>query len=225
MNKDLILKILSELQEDPYFREFKFRKSDTSFIKKTTSDLTTGLNRLTLRYHESYDLERNCIALLIEPLYGVRFDVLHKWFEKYSFRTLADQRYSYSIGFEGGMLNRPSEFLFKWDYVDYERDFIKMKEELILTSRRVFQEFSTLSQLYDYQIQPVLDGHKKLPDVGAAWVFQYLKLCRLIHPDQYEKVKQVILQQVEVMNNRGEPNIIKYYANLDIILADLESQA
>ena len=38
-------------------------------------------------------------SLVIYPIYGVRFDILSKWFEKFSMKNLQDQRDRASIAF------------------------------------------------------------------------------------------------------------------------------
>ena len=60
----------------------------------------------------SYDLKRDSLALEIRPNYEIRFNVLHKWIEKYSKRTLADQRDDHSVGFSGHMIGATDEFYF-----------------------------------------------------------------------------------------------------------------
>jgi hypothetical protein len=73
------------------------------------------------------------------------------------------------------------------------------------------------------EIQPILDGEAELPDVGANWVFIDLTLCKLVGPDNYRQLKKILLDRVEFMYNRGEPNIKEYYEQLDEILSYLEN--
>ena len=73
------------------------------------------------------------------------------------------------------------------------------------------------------EIQPILDGEVELPDVGANWVFIDLTLCKLVRPDNYRQLKKILLDRVEFMYNRGEPNIKEYYEQLDEILSYLEN--
>jgi hypothetical protein len=78
MNKKDVLGIIEDVASDTYFNGFKIRKSDNSLIFKTD----VGYKRITFNYYNSYDLDRGDLALEIRPIYGVRFNILHKWFEK-----------------------------------------------------------------------------------------------------------------------------------------------
>lgn len=218
MIKDLINSIVDDLSTIPYFKEYKYRKRDCRFIKQTLD----GFNAIELQFWDGYDLERDCRALVVNPLYLKRFDVLHKWFEKYSFKSLSDQRNSYSIGFEGKMINATLQFYFRLDEIDFDNDFSKFKDEVMEKSQEIFEKYNSLKDLYDIEIIPILKGNKELPNVGADWVFEFLKLCVLVNPENYNKLKHIILKQVEVMYERGEPNIIKYYSNLQNILLEIE---
>jgi hypothetical protein len=97
-----------------------------------------------------------------------------------------------------------------------------MKNDIIHNALKFESKFSTLQDLYNFQIIPILNGKKDLPNVGADWVFETLKLCNIVSPENYEVLKECILKQVEVMNNRGEPNITEYYPILNNILQDIE---
>ena len=109
MSNLLYHKLIDLLTDEPFYSDFKFRKRDKSFIKKTEF----GFEALSLEnYWIGYDLKRDKEALVIQPLYLKRFDILHKWFEKFSFKTLSDQRDNYSIGFDGKMLGETDFFYF-----------------------------------------------------------------------------------------------------------------
>ena len=218
MNNNLFSKIVEGLLLDPFFSDYKYRKKGCRLIK-TNSD---GFDAIVLHNWDGYDLKRDCRALVIEPIYLKRFDILHKWFEKHSFKSLTDQRDSYSIGFDGKMLNDFSEFYFKLEGIDFEQDFALMKSKIINYSHQVFNNYNSLSKLYDKEIVPILENDRALPNVGADWVFEYLKLVRIVSPENYEKVKTIILKQVELLNSKGEPNIIEYYPKLSNILFTLE---
>lgn len=219
MINDLVISVVDNLNATLYFSEFKFRKKDCRFIKKTTD----GFNVIELQFWDGYDSDRDCRALVIKPLYLKRFDVLHKWFEKYSFKALADQRDNYSIGFDGGMINGTLQFYFRLDKVDFNTDFNKFKNEVIQKSKEIFESIRSINDLYDTEIIPILEGKKELPNVGADWVFEYLKLCLIVDSKNYNNLKSIILKQVEIMYKSGEPNIKEYYLQINHILSDIET--
>lgn len=78
--------------------------------------------------------------------------------------------------------------------------------------------------MYNLEIIPLLEGKKQLPDIGADWVFRNLTLTRIVSPNDYERVKELILAQVHFMEGRNEPDIIEYMTRIDEIIANMESQ-
>lgn len=220
MNKTFITKIIEGIQQDPYFAEFKYRKRDYTFIKKNPQ----GFEAIELQHHDDYDLKRDCLAKSVYPLYLRRFDILHQWFEKYSFKTLIDQRDSYSV-IEAEPLHADlnlSYYYFKYDGEDFEKDLKRLVDDAKERSQKFFIKYKTLEDMYHHKIIPILENKVELPDVGADWVFEYLKLCRIVAPENYPTLKEILLKQVEFMHGRGEPNIEIYYPKLEEILYDLE---
>ncbi len=80
-NKFQIIK--EELQKDSFFKQFMFRKKDSAFIKKEDY----GFESIKFQHWDGYDLKRDSRALVLKPLYIKRFDVLHIWQDKYSFKS------------------------------------------------------------------------------------------------------------------------------------------
>jgi 7-cyano-7-deazaguanine reductase len=57
--------------------------------------------------------------------------------------------------------------------------------------------------------------------VVADWIFFYLKSSQLVAPHDYPIIRNKIMKQVEMMNRRGEPNVIEIYPKLNEILTKL----
>ncbi len=218
MIKVLINRIVDDLRAIQYLQQYTYRKRDCRFIRKSTD----GYDAIELHFRDGFDLKRNCRALVVKPLYIKRFNILHEWFEKFSFKSLSDQRDNYSIGFDGKMINGNLEYYFQLDQNDYESDFCKFKDQLIAKSKEVSEKYNSLLDLYDIEVAPVLQSKKELPTVGADWIFEMLKLCMLVKPANYALLKNIILDQVEVLHKRGEPNVAEYYSNLNNILFEIE---
>lgn len=80
-----------------------------------------------------------------------------------------------------------------------------------------------MEDFYRHKVQPLLDnGISILPNVGADWIFFYLKSSQLVAPHNYPIIRNKIMKQVEMMNRRGEPNVIEIYPKLNEILNALE---
>ena len=210
-------KLASELLEDHYFQKFKFRKRDSALIQKTKY----GIQFIEL-HHWTY----GNLTLVIHPQYFVRFDILSRWFEKFSFKTLRDQRDGWYVGFTGEMLGKQDSFEFPYhqSIVQYKNELQRLKDCIIECSEFVFEEYSTLEKSYQKELVPILEGRKTLPKVGAEWLFENLTLCKIVHPENYEKLKDIHIKRAQEMYERKEPNISKYYPHLDEILSYMENQ-
>ncbi len=219
MNKNDVLKIIEAIASDPFFKEYVIKKKDASIILK--SDI--GYKRVVFQYYNTYDLKRDNLAIEIKPNYDIRFNILHKWFEKYSKRTLADQRDDYSVGFIGDMIGATNEFFFLESRQDYYTDLQALYDEVVKNAKNVFSKFTTLENYYDYCVNDVLTEKWELIHVGFEWVTEYLIATKLVAPSNYETVKNLILKRVEWMLGRDNPNIKLYYDDLPMILEDLES--
>lgn len=220
MIKDSFYDVLEQLLTDKYFSEFQYRKRDCRLIRIDTQ----GFEAIEFQYWDGFDLLRDKRAMVVKPLYLKRFDVLHQWFEKFSFKTKSDQRDNYSIGFDGSMLEKQNEFYFLLDKDDRQKDIERLKKEIITNSTNIFNKFGNLKALYEYQINPILNHQMKLPDVGADWVFEYLTLSKIVQPGKYLNLKDIISKQVQLMNGKNEPNIIEYYPRFKEITEYLEAQ-
>lgn len=205
--------IISDLMQKDQFAVYKFRKRDSMLLYKKDG------KRLSIELDHWIDSS----SLVVYPIYGVRFDILHKWFEKFSVNTLQDQRDRASISFSGDMLYQQEEFYFKLDKEHYLDDFHKLQTQLIKCSEYVFSKYSSLEKLYANVIEPIFKKTVKLLDVGADWIFIDLALCKLIQPNKYDQLKQILLGHIEFMYNRGEPNVLDYYDKIEDILSYLEN--
>lgn len=109
-------KIVNDLAQLDFFSGYKFRKRDYSLFFKTES----GKQFIELDHWRDRDTTS---SLVIYPIYGVRFDILHKWFEKFSVKTLQDQRDRASISFSGSMLGLQDELNFDTNGDGYSNEF------------------------------------------------------------------------------------------------------
>lgn len=208
-------KIIKDLAQIDFFSEYKFRKRDSSFIFKTKE------GKLFIELDHWTDATTS--SLIVYPIYGVRFDILSKWFEKFSLKSLQDQRDRASIAFSGDMLSMQDKFHFRMDERYYKDQFNNFQSKLIKSAEYVFREYSSLDKLYNKTIIPILNEEATLPDIGADWIFIYLALCKLVEPNSFQKLKQIILTHTKKMYDHQEPNILDYYDQLENIINYLES--
>lgn len=219
MSNYSILDIVNDLKQDSFFDDYKFRKSDACLINKNKS----GHKMIEFQFWDGFDLSRNEKSFVVKPIYLKRFNLLHKWFEKFSVKSTADQRCNFSIGFQGDQIGKINEFHFLNSNKGYEDDIRFLKEQLLQSAQFVFTKFSDLSQVYDYYYS-LYEVDNKLPNTGADWVFEYLTLTKLVRNDRFEEVRSLLSSHVKFMNDNGEPNIQDYYPRFDEIISYLNSQ-
>jgi len=243
MAKEELHAFAAYLLEDDFFSGFKYRKSDSSLMKKHKEDW------ISVSLDNWFKHERR----LVQPAYDVRFNVLHKWYEKFSFKTLSDQRSIPTIGFIHSMITEqlnssffaPREYhIFSEDNVYYmsdtneypnqyrelrpiEEDWEIAKNEIIQAAKIVFGKFQTLEDFYRFKVYPAIMGEKELPDVGADWIFIYLASVKIVDQENYDLAKQVILDRIDFLLNdpnrrRPEPNIKMYDGRFNEIFNYLE---
>lgn len=209
-NRELFLTVVERLKAEPFLKGFKFRKRDYSFIQQVEG----------LRRHIEWDHWTKGGVLIVYPIYMVRFDILLKWFEPYNVKSRQTQQDNPSVGFTGNMLGRRDKFTIS--EANLECDYSKLCVTLADCSGIVFQAYTSLRDMFDREIIPRLEGKRALPDVGADWAFKYLTLTRIVSPEDYPAVKELVLAQVQKMANRHEPNVIDYFSRLDEIISVME---
>lgn len=207
--------IVKDLSQIGFFSKYKFRKRDASFLLKTKG----GKYIIELDHW----MDETTSSLVIYPIYGIRFDILHKWFEKFSIKSLQDQRDRASISFSGDMLSLQDKFYFSLDGEKYTTDFDYFQTNLQKCAEYVFKEYSALDKLYEKTILPILNGSATLPNVGADWIFIDLALCKLVSPSNFSKLKQIIFPHVRYMYEQKEPNVLDYYNQLESVFSYLEN--
>ena len=215
-NKELFDKIVCDIMNDPYFAEFKFSKRDKVIYKRFN-----GIKHyIALRTWPSYDTPDQ---LVISPIYLVKFDVVLKWFRRFSVRSIQDQRDSFDEGCSGSQLSKQDEFTFNKNGSNYDSEIKNLIDTMIYCCKIVFVVYDSLEGYYDMDIIPLLNREWEIPQVGGDRVFKYLALCKLVAPENYEKLKSIIVPQFERLYKRGEPNVKYYYPRLNEILSYLEN--
>lgn len=76
--------IIKDLSQIGFFSKYKFRKRDASFLLKTKG----GKYIIELDHW----MDETTSSLVIYPIYGIRFDILHKWFEKCNYSAVGTRQ-------------------------------------------------------------------------------------------------------------------------------------
>ena len=213
MEQKLFDTIISDIKNDSFFTEYKYKKSENMlYHREGNSTLFVELD-----HWQDYG---ECIIYII---YGRRFDILTKWFEKFSFKTLKDQRNNPNFYYSNKAFGLDETISFKYDLSDFEIKIDYLKRTLKECMTTVAKSYETLEDYYCLDIAPILKGELELPDVGADWVFIDLTLAYLVHPEKYPEFKSKMLGHIDWMHRRNEPNIKEYYDKLDEIISYMEN--
>ena len=193
--------ILPRLQNEDYFLKFKFIKSQTAFRQKTDF----GFYNIEIYSHKSYDLNRDKPALEIHPVYGVSFDLVTKWYEKFSFKSLSDQRNNLTVAADGKTLNTVDKFYFLDSRTELDNEFSIFCSSVRNISTDYFSKYKTLDDYFANDVLPVLNRERKMHDVGADWIFEYLAAVKLFRFDRFDEMTKLLKNQIEFMKNSNEP--------------------
>ena len=206
-------RIANDLCQEPFFKDFKYRKRKYSFIQRFEG----GWRSVDFRHITE---GRLCS---IYPSFNVRFDIAEKWFEKFNFRTLSDQRDSSTVGFEGVMLGYPSAFDIPTDGLDYDEQYAYLRDVVIKCATYTFNTYKSIQDVYFNIILPEVNGDKTMFSSGSDWLFERLIISKIIDPEHFSSVKDAYIKQAAWMVSRNEPNMACYYYRMDEILSYLES--
>lgn len=213
--------IIERLRREEFFSDYRYLKSQCDLCL----NIPGGKQYVSLRHYRDWGTD----CLVIGPGYCVRFDVLHKWFEKICVKPLRDQRDSCTIAYGGYALDQQCYFSFKLDKEGFEEDYENFRTVLTRCAAYVFKTYGTLEKLYKKTVQSVLDGKMELPNFGADWMFIDLALCKLVEPSRFKEFRQIVKSHADCLYNHWtphqsrEPNVAQYYDRLDEIFDHLEN--
>ena len=208
-------RIVELLKEEPLLKDFKYVKSKYAFIK------VDGEIRYKLDLVHRFTFN---LFMDIQPSCDGRYDIVQRWYEKFSRISLRDLRDHFTIGVYSVpcQFGMQDEYAFRYDESDFEEVYGKMIVVIRKMLENIMTTFRTLEDYYRLVVKPVLTGGK-MPNNGAEWVFNYLTAALLVDPANYEEVKRVIMEHVAMLTERDEPNIMWYDGKWDEIFAYLES--
>ncbi len=208
--------LINRLLDSQKLKGFTFKKGTSSFVQKFDG----GWRKIELPHAHS----------IVQPSYSVRFDVAYDWYKKFCILSAADQRHTITVGASNKTLGHREFFFF--GLAGNGNDDIELYhlEKSVLECATVFfNKYKSIEDVYQYLIEPVIagnDGLLKIHDGGGEdWFFQYLTICRIVAPQNYEKYKEILLDYEAkwTTGERTNPNFMFYHDRLDEILSYMES--
>ena len=219
--KELLDRVFFRLKEEDYLRDFKFKRNESEFVHlKEDKFYKIGIEHYDTV--ESHDNPRLGLNLCL--YFANRYDILHNWFEKYSMLSLEILRYESSFSYTPKNLGLDDMNFFSFDGDDFETAYDSFLNEIITGADYFFNRVNSLKKCYENYIVPAIESSSSvLPDEGSQWVLKYLALARIVAPENYALIKSLIMERVDYMIKRNEPNIILYKDTMPEICAFLES--
>jgi len=215
MNKNLFKTIISDILNDDFFTGYKFVSSVNTLVLRTGDEFIS----VELDHWRDYYDE----ACVIRPLYKRHFDILCKWFEKYSVRDLRFQRLDPHVMLGNDSFGQEEEISFNYDFSDYDEKYNLLIETLRTDLTQFAVEYATLNDYYNKIVLPRIIGKMEFPDAGAEWIFEYLTATYLLDRDNYLTLKNKVFCHAEWLLHHHELNVAKYYDRLDEIISYMEN--
>ena len=208
--------IVAELQQTELLKDFKYLKTKSKFVQESN-----GIRKeVELLHWCSWTY-----WLAVEPIFRVRFNILHKWFEKFCVRPIKYQRDDSSVGFSYRMMDskNPQFVEFRRDGSDYSELFPPLKESIPKYAEHVFKTYSSLEDMYELRAKPLYTmENPKVTSYSA--LFNCLTLARILDPNNYEHMKEIMAKLAKQFAENREANmVLHYYPIYDEIIDYLES--
>lgn len=217
MEKKLFDSIIADVKSDEFFKNYKFRKSDNDLYYSAHGEC------IMVNFHHYRDFDYPDESCVIELIYGKRFNVLTKWFEKFSVMPLSSQRTNPDFRIFGYEFGDEKEITFKYNFSDYDYKLQRMLIQLKKNISKMEETYATMTDYYNADVKPILQGEKKFQDIGAVWIFIDMALTYLVDKDNYPKFKKMMFEHIEWMYKRHEPNVEDYYGRFEEIFTYMEN--
>lgn len=145
--RDLFNRIVSDIEAANILPGYKFRKRDSRFILKTEWQFFVELDHYSF-YGES---------VYIRPVYEVRYDILHKWTEKFSKLSKIDHRDRSTFFSEINFAYKKS-FEFIQDCSNYQGECTSLISTLKTVMEYKQQAYATMEKAFEKEILPHPSG-------------------------------------------------------------------
>lgn len=205
--------IKSLLLQEPEFQGFVFRKQNNKFVFKFNGGAFFIEIRRVMKWSYEYT-----------AAISVRYDICFKWFEKFSFKSLQDQRQNYLFGESFDMAGLKRSYEVHNDKELFDNDYSVFKSALVYLMKNFIPKYSSLTKVYNELVLPIIKGEKsEFRDISADTEFEYLTVCRIIAPGNYEILKQKAQDSFRLKYQRKELNYMRYHDRIPEIFEYLES--
>ena len=208
-------KIIENLLLRNSFDGYNYLKSQKKFIKKTKHI------RKSLRLRFSSIYIENDIHLLVEPMWEIRYNYLHKWLEEFyqgSDLKTYRERFTHTFFYRAiDLLDKENEKGIIINLNKYKDFFIHLGEEIEMGFEKINQ-YAKLSTFYDLEVQKILDN--KFDVLGISY-FERLAVVKICNPRLLNTYIEKVRNYFKENADRGEVNALDYFPIFDEIIEKL----
>lgn len=207
-------RIIETLKKDPFFDDYIFTKGDGALTQK----YDWGWKKI------SFNRVSRFYSLYLDVSFGIRFNIVEKFSGIFDYRNASDRRYDSTVGYASQSLGMPIYFDFEFDLSNYESEFKLVKKCIKKGVEDVLWKYNSLDDVFKLNILPIIQTHKCPNFHGSRWMYKYLYICKITHPDEYARFKEIILERIEYIKKHFDPKAISnWFTRLDEVLAYIES--
>ena len=222
---EMLAKIMAKLGSEPLFYDFKYLKSDVAFKLKVNDGwykITLVHSRIPSWWLKSKDgSEPDVDFLQIHPYAFRRFDKLCHWLRNFVNYEKKYVNYITNIIIQPKDYDIPDEFYFCLDGSNFEKEYHRLYMMLEILMEKIF-EFPTLESLYERKVKDYpISGIGNHP-TGLMWIFPELLLSRIINPDNYPAIKDLMNGYLIELKEIDEPNYREYKSKIPAMFERLE---
>lgn len=214
-NKNLLLlEIIENLKKNPFFQDFKYLKSKRRFYKKE------GEIIYSIEFDIWFDVRLSEeVGFTIRPCFGIRYDKIFKFLEKYYQGDIRDYKEgSLILGWPDEPLppNQifpvfPNEYFFPNN--ESNPLFYSMIEKKAIP---FLSNYSDVKKIYNDFTKGILKN-KIIWGGGGIWVFEQLLLVHIIAPKQFDTYRDFLKKYQENLFLKNEHNALDYFPFFDEI--------
>ena len=211
-----LYEIIAEgLRQEPIFKDFLFQKNGSEIKLKFNG----GAFTLCMRRQ------------VIDPDGSLKFyvamRVLYKaprnWVPKYCVRSPKDRQGDYLVGetldIYAGKIHKVHN-----DVSLFAEEYRLFKADLIEFVKYFITNYSSLKKVFDNKIYPYMVGDITWENrVYVEFCIEYLVICRIVSPENYARLKSVVLDEFKFFHNREELNYMRYHDKINDILEFIEN--
>ena len=185
-------RLVDDLSKESFFEDYKYLKSKSRFVLQKGDDILYIIN-LSRRWANGLG------DLILIPSFGVRYESITKWTEKFSCKRVSDFKNYYNVGYSLGMLTGVEEIRLNLVGEGYFELYPIIRDTIKACASYVFSRYDSLKHYFEYDILPKIEGRMNLRSDCGDWAFSYLAACKLVAPQLYPKLKKMIMDKIDEM--------------------------